>query len=603
MTRSANRVLGLLVTSGLLFVPASSLAQRCVDPLDSADNPTDHRYCGAPLIDLALGPAGFGDHTLPGATDGCLHLNDDGSSPNLNILPYFPGGLRFFSTTHNSLFLNTNGNITFSAPLVDFTPDPFPVARQPMIAPFWSDVDNRNADCATTPAGTCVSRASNQVWWHFEPGRAYFTWDEVGYFACHDADRRNSFQMILSSAEGCGGPAGGDFDVEFRYNRCEWDTGDIDGANGFSDFPTDGAAQAGFDAGDEMNFVEIPTSRATRTIIRTLCEESNVGTPGVWRFTIRAGMVICPDAGDECTVTDSAGAPLVGACAEGRTNCVGGGTECVPQITPRAEICDNIDNDCNGMVDDGMDSDLCFSSAQTCLAGVCVDNCFEGSCGEGLTCNAADICVDPSCDGVVCGENERCAGGDCVPACEGIVCPAPTSCVAGRCIDACAGLDCDDCTVCDGGSCVARCTATGPLACGLGEECAPDGRCISAGCSDVTCAPGTICRSGGCVDACLDAICPPGDVCVAGMCMRRERPDAGPPVDVGMRDTGVPGDTGPDPTMDAGPFDAGADASREPPPGPRVCGCRVPVSDGAGHPVALGLLGLLGAVLTLRRRR
>ena len=48
-------------------------------------------------------------------------------------------------------------------------------------------------------------------------------------------EHRMSFQLILTNANGCGS---GDFDVEFRYNRCEWDTGTASGdenANGVCD--------------------------------------------------------------------------------------------------------------------------------------------------------------------------------------------------------------------------------------------------------------------------------------------------------------------------------------------------------------------------------
>ena len=73
----------------------------------------------------------------------CLSPNDDGSSSSIDLTPAFPSGLRFFSDTHTSAFVNTNGNITFSGAEPVFTPEAFPVASRPMIAAYWADVDLR----------------------------------------------------------------------------------------------------------------------------------------------------------------------------------------------------------------------------------------------------------------------------------------------------------------------------------------------------------------------------------------------------------------------------------------------------------------------------
>ncbi|MEI8259210.1 MAG: nidogen-like domain-containing protein, partial [Deltaproteobacteria bacterium] len=69
--------------------------------------------------------------------------NDDGSSAVIDLTAYNLSGLCFFGATHNSLYINNNGNVTFNAPVGTYTPSAFPIAAQPMIAPWWADVDTR----------------------------------------------------------------------------------------------------------------------------------------------------------------------------------------------------------------------------------------------------------------------------------------------------------------------------------------------------------------------------------------------------------------------------------------------------------------------------
>jgi hypothetical protein len=287
----------------------------------------------------------------------CLSPNDDGSSAVIDLTPAFPSGLRFFGGTYTTGYVNTNGNITFYGAEPVYTPNAFPVAAHPMIAAYWADVDLRpmtdsdldpfmgtcrGYDMATgSPGdGPCQNPDHNGAWWYLEPDRMVITWDNTGYYDCH-LDLVMDFQMILTAVEGCGGTAG-DFDVEFRFNRCEWTTGDASGGSGgFGGTP----AQVGFDAGDGTNFVQIAGSM-TGDINNIACNESNVGEPGRWVFQIRGGTVICPDAGEPCTI-----AGAVGVCAEGRTNCVGAGTECIADLEPSEERCNALRRDLRGVRD------------------------------------------------------------------------------------------------------------------------------------------------------------------------------------------------------------------------------------------------------------
>ena len=149
------------------------------------------------------GAAGFGTS--------CLSPNDDGSSDMVDLSAAFPSGLHFFTGTYRTAFVNTNGNITFRGAVSVYTPQSFPVANQPMIAPYWADVDIRPAtpDCGGFQAstgspgnGACRNPSSNGVWWHLTPGRMVVTWHRVGYFSCHD-DHIMNFQLVLTDARAC----------------------------------------------------------------------------------------------------------------------------------------------------------------------------------------------------------------------------------------------------------------------------------------------------------------------------------------------------------------------------------------------------------------
>jgi Nidogen-like len=178
-----------------------------------------------------------------------------------------PFAVNFFGNTYNGLYVNNNGNVTFNGPVSTFTPNPFPISSQPMIAPFWGDVDTRCTSCGAVYIGS--PNASTAV----------VTWSNVGFYASNSS-LTNNFQLALRDQ------GAGNFDVEFRYDRLSWTTGNASGGSGgLGGTP----AQAGYDAGNGTNFFTLPGSRTSAVL--NLANATNVagGTPGLWSFAIREG--------------------------------------------------------------------------------------------------------------------------------------------------------------------------------------------------------------------------------------------------------------------------------------------------------------------------
>lgn len=213
--------------------------------------------CTGALIGGLGGPSGYG------LAENCLPPIDDGASGLIDLSAAFPSGLRFYNNTYTGVFVGANGVISFARPSTGYRSVAFPSSREPLIAPWWGDVDTRGGG---QPVVNSICHA-------FRGSQLVVTWHNVGRFA-QRVDRLNSFQVVIASRAEV---ESGAFDVELRYSRCEWAAGEA---------ADNAPAQAGFDAGDRMNFLALPGSRTSAVL--NLCTTSNVNMPGVWRFEVRA---------------------------------------------------------------------------------------------------------------------------------------------------------------------------------------------------------------------------------------------------------------------------------------------------------------------------
>ncbi len=229
----------------------------------------------------------------------------------------------------------------------------------------------------------------------------------------------------------------------------------------------------------------------------------------------RLSGVRCAGGGEPCDT----GEP--GVCAQGLTGCSTGSEPgmCLQLEAASGEVCDGLDNDCDGVID----NDKPCGTEGSCVNGACVQACggVEFPCPGTQVCKDGE-CVDAACAGIACPEGQLCQDGTCHAPCEDVVCPLGQVCRAGVCKDPCAAVSCKAGSVCRLGACLESCTCSG---CPDGLACdAASGSCVEAGCAGVECSAGEACAQGSCMDACAGARCPRGAECHAGKCDEAQQP-------------------------------------------------------------------------------
>lgn len=252
------------------------------------------RFIAILILNMLPASVGFAAAIVPGFNSTTDGRNDDGTYTTGGCNNSFPGGtcagtmvpigfeINFYGSTHDSLYINTNGNVTFDIPLATFTPFPLDNAFREIIAPFFADIDTRNPSSGVVTFGNGT----------FEGRNAFgVNWIGVGYYD-QRVTKTNSFQLLLVDRSDTGAQ---NFDIVFNYDNVLFETGDgsfgIDGLGGFS-------ARAGFSNGTglpgtslELPGSGIPGSFINDGAIALITHRLNSDVDGRYIFNARNGNI------------------------------------------------------------------------------------------------------------------------------------------------------------------------------------------------------------------------------------------------------------------------------------------------------------------------
>lgn len=226
---------------------------------------------------IPFGPS-EGDITMP--------IEDDDSSLPINLPVDFP----FFNRSFSTIYVTTNGLISYGLPFSEYVPYPFPTFGFTGVAPYWTDIDIRNGGRIyyreLDDRTGIISRIDAEIRRAFPTFANYrsslalvATYDRVAGYRISNVPR-NTFQVVVCT--------NGRFSFTiYHYKQLEWHATE-----------TTTGAQAGFNAGDNATYYIIEGSFTPEVL--TLVNRTNVGVPGKWIFRIDQSDIEeggCPESG------------------------------------------------------------------------------------------------------------------------------------------------------------------------------------------------------------------------------------------------------------------------------------------------------------------
>ncbi len=236
--------------------------------------------------------------------------------------------INLFGSAYSAAYINTNGNVTFGEPLSQYTPSALASFSNPIVAPFFADVDTRGAESGLVNFGDGTLN-----------GKRVFVvnWPDVGCFD-ENASVLDDFQLILiDRPDKSTGPFGDDFEIEFNYDSIQWDAGEASGGSPqCQEGPEGESAYVGYSNGTEVSEDSytltgsgVPQAFLDSTPATGLIyHELNSTTPGRYIFAVNAGQPAAP------TVLTTS---LSGGGQSGAAIVVAGGTDVTDSATLSGE--------------------------------------------------------------------------------------------------------------------------------------------------------------------------------------------------------------------------------------------------------------------------
>ncbi|KAF6732048.1 Alpha-tectorin, partial [Oryzias melastigma] len=246
--------------------------------------------------------------------------SDDGSSPLIQL----HGPFAYFGKLYNSIYVNHNGHLTFDQSYYSYSPQRFPLyGSMDIIAPFWTDLDNRQNGFVLYNQytnGSVLQQATQDINSYF-PNLNFSaewvfvaTWYEVAYYPT--TGTKTTFQAVLISG-------GQKSFLLMNYGSIA---------------STSRSVQAGYDTINSFHHFTLPGSFSSSAtgVNSTFTLGSNVNVTGRWAFQVDSGVRGCQFNGEPVQLGDSFWSDST--CAQ-KCTCTRAGLQCSNQPCSFSQVC------------------------------------------------------------------------------------------------------------------------------------------------------------------------------------------------------------------------------------------------------------------------